>query len=80
MQNYRGQIFKMDTEGITETIILEEVGVGLGTANIQIMSGGMIEVVVGLDQVQELVLIEIELDVINVGDMIISLRTVQLHR
>ena len=36
--------------------------------------------VVSLDQVQEPVLIEIELDVISVGNMIIFLRTVQLHR
>ena len=38
------------------------------------------EVVVNLDQVQELVPIEIKLDVINVENMIILLRTVQLHR
>ena len=33
----------------------------------------MIEAVVGLDQVQELAPIEIELDVINAGNMIILL-------
>ena len=54
------KILKVDTEGIIEIIILEEVGVGLETDNIQVISEGMIEVVVGLDQVQELVLIEIE--------------------
>ena len=46
------KILEMDTEGIIETIILEEAGVGLGTDNIQIISGGMIVVVVGLDQVK----------------------------
>ena len=61
-------------------IILEEVGVGLETDNIQIISEGMTEVVVGLDQVQETVLIEIELDAIAVGNMIILLRTVQFCR
>ena len=40
----------------------------------------MIEVVVSLDQVQEPVLIEIELDAINVGNMIILLRTAQLQK
>ena len=34
----------------------------------------MTEVVVDLDQVQEPVLTEIELDAINIGNMIISLR------
>ena len=37
-----------------------------------------IEALVGLDQVQEPVPIEIELDAINVGNMIILLRTVQI--
>ena len=69
MQNYRGQNFRGGTEGITEMIILEEVGVGLETDIIQIISEGKIEVVVGLDQVQEVVIIEIELDAINVGRM-----------
>ena len=40
----------------------------------------MIEVVVGLDQVQEPVPIDIELDVRNVENMIILLRTVQLEK
>ena len=35
---------------------------------------------VGLDQVQEPVLAEIGLDVLNVGNMIISLRTIQIHK
>ena len=50
----------MDTEGIMEFIILAEIKVGLGTDNIQIISEGMIEKVVGLDQAKELVLIETE--------------------
>ena len=39
----------MDREGIIEMIILKEVGVGLGTDNIQVILEGMIETVVGLD-------------------------------
>ena len=42
-------------------IIMKVVGVGLRKDNFQILSEGITEVVVvGLDQVQELVLIEIE--------------------
>ena len=37
-------------------------------------------VVVGLDQIQESVLLETELDALSVGNMIISLKTVQLHK
>ena len=53
----------MDTEGIIEMTTLEEVEVGLGTDNIQVISAEMTEVVVvvvGQDQVLELVLIETE--------------------
>ena len=50
--------------------------VGLGIDNIQIILDEMPEVV-GLDQVQELVQIEIELHAINAENMIILLRTVQ---
>ena len=74
------KILEVDTEGIIEMIILEEVGVGLETDNIQVILKGMIEVVVGLDQDQELTLIEIELDAISVGNMIILLRTVHYLR
>ena len=43
--------------------MLEEVEVGLGTDNIQVILAEMTEIaVVGLDQVQEPVLIETELD------------------
>ena len=51
------KILEVDTEGIIEMIILEEVGGGLGRDNIQKISGGMIKVVVNSDQAQELVLI-----------------------
>ena len=37
-------------------------------------------VAVHLDQVQELTLREIELDVLNIGDMIIFQRTGQIHK
>ena len=40
----------------------------------------MIQVVVGLDQVQEPIPIEIELDAINVDNMIILLRNVQIPK
>ena len=58
---------------------LEEVEVGLGTDNIQVILAEMIEVVVvGQDQVQELVLIKTELDALHVGNMITLLKTVQI--
>ena len=67
----------MDIEVIIEMTTLEEVGVGLGKDNILVILEGMTEAVaVSLHQVQELVLTEIGLDVLNVGNMIISLRTV----
>ena len=67
----------MDIEEIIEVIIISEVGVGLKQDSFQIMPEGMTEVVVvGRDQIQELVLIEIGLDVINVESMIILQKTV----
>ena len=72
------KIIEVDIEEIIEMIIMKEVEVGVGRESIQIIPEGMIEVVVGLDQVQELVPIQIELNVINVGNIIISLRIVQL--
>ena len=58
----------MDIEEIIEVIIMKEVEVGLEKDSFQIMPERMTEVVVvGIDQVQELVLIEIGLDVISVG-------------
>ena len=41
----------MDTERITEMIIMKEVGVDLGIDNIQIIPEGMIEVGIGVNQV-----------------------------
>ena len=71
----------MDIDEITEMTTLEKVEVGLETDSIQVISVEMIEVVVvGLDQVQELVLTETELDALSVGNMIISLQTVQLYK
>ena len=59
---------------------LDEVEVGLGTDNIQIILAEKIEVVVGLDQVLEPVLTETELDALSVGNMIILLKTVQIYK
>ena len=71
----------MDTERTIEMIIMEEVGVGLETDNIQIISEKMTgAVVVGQDQIQDPVLTETELDAISVRNMIIFLRTVKLYR
>ena len=72
------QRVEVETEGIIGRILLEEVGVSLGRDNIQVILEGMIEVTVDQDQV-ELVLAEIEWDVMGVGNMIISLRTVQQY-
>ena len=70
-------IIGVDIEAITEMIILEEVEVGPGKESIQVILEGMIKVVVvSQDQVQEPVLTEIELDALNVGNMIISPKTV----
>ena len=73
-------IIEVNTENIIEIIIMKEAGVVLGIENIQIIPEGMIEVVVGLDRVQEPVPAEIKLDAINVGNVIILLRTVQLQK
>ena len=74
------RISEVDTEGNYRNDNLEEVGAGLETDNIQIISEEMTEVVVGQDQVQEPVIIETELDVVSVRNMIILLRIVQLYR
>ena len=52
------KILEVDIEGIAETTILEEVEVGQGTDNIQVIIEGMTTVGVGQDQFQELVLID----------------------
>ena len=72
-------IIEVDTEAIIEMTTLEEVEVGLEKNGIQVIFEGMIKavVVVDHDHLWEPVLIEIELDVLNVGNMIILLKTVQ---
>ena len=57
---------------------LEELEVSLVTDNIQAILEGITDMAVGLDQVQKPVPIEIELDASSVGNMIISLRTLQI--
>ena len=62
---------------------LEEVEVGLEKDSIQIILEEVIKAVIGQDQVQEQVLIEIESDVLHVESMIILLKTVltyQIHK
>ena len=69
----------MDTERIIETMILEEKEVGLGKDNIHVISAEMTDIaVIGLDQIQQSVCKETELDASSVGNMIFSLKTVQL--
>ena len=72
------KIWKVDTEETLEMTILKEVKMGPWKDNIQVISKGVIGiiVIVGLDQAQELELIEIGLDASNAENMIISLRTV----
>ena len=55
---------------------LEEVEVDLEKDRIQVILEEMIKAVVNQDQVQEQVLIEIGSDVLNVGSMIILLKTI----
>ena len=60
-QNYGVQSLEEDIEIIIEMTTLEEVEVGLGKDNFQVILEGMTEgVAVGQDQVQELVLTETE--------------------
>ena len=70
------KIIEVDKEEIIKMIIMKEVEIGIGIDNILII-GGMKEVAVGLDQVQETVQIEIELNVMNAGNMIILLKIIQ---
>ena len=64
---------------IIEMTTFEEVEVGLGTDNIQVILTEIIRgIVIDLDQVPELLLMEIELDALSVGNMIILLKTVQI--
>ena len=73
------KIIEVDTEEIIEEMNMIEVGVDLKIDNTLTIPVGMTEVVVDLDQVQEQVCIEIELDAISVGNMIILLKIVQLQ-
>ena len=71
------KIFEVEIEGILEMTTLEEVEIGLGKDNIQVILAEMTEVVVvGQDQVQDPVLIETESNALSVGNMIILLKTV----
>ena len=71
------KILEVDIEVTIEMKTLEEVEVDLEKDNIQEILEGMIRaIVVGHDQVSEPVLIGIQLDVLNVGSMIIVLKTV----
>ena len=75
------KILEVNTEEILEMTILKEVEVDLGKDNIQVILEGLIEIVIaGLDQAQEPVLVEIKLDASSVENMIILLRTHQLHK
>ena len=74
------KIIEVDTEEITEMIILEDVEVGLGIDNTQIILEGMIKEVVGLDRIQELAPIKIELDAIGVGNIIIEKESEQIQQ
>ena len=70
------KILGVDIEVIIETKNLEEVEAGLWKDNIQVILEEMTKAVaVGLDQVQEPVITEVGLDVLNVWNMIILLRT-----
>ena len=51
MQNYRSKNFRGGHRRNYRNDNLEELGIGLGTDNIQIISEGMTEVVVGLHQI-----------------------------
>ena len=68
------KIWEVDIEGIIEMTTLEEVEVGLDEGKIQVILAEMMEIVVGQNQVQELVLMEIELDALGVGNIIITLK------
>ena len=75
------KILEVYIEVIIEMTTLEEVEVGLGKDNIQVILAEMLEVVVlGQDQVQEPVLTEAEFDVLGIGNMIISLKNAQIHK
>ena len=75
------KILEVDIEVIIEMMTFKRGRSRSRKDNIQVILKGMTEVVViGQDQVQEPVLIGIGLDVSNVGNMIILLKIVQIHK
>ena len=80
MQSYRGQNFRGGYRGN-----LRNDNFGRGRSRprerlILVILEGMSKVVVGLDQVQEGLLIEKGLDVLNVGSMIILQKTLHMYQ
>ena len=71
------KILEVDIEVTIEIKISEEGEVDLEKDSIQIILERIIKVVVDQDQVQEAVLIDIGLDVLNIGSMTSLLKTVQ---
>ena len=65
------RILEVDIEVTLEMITLEKVQVGLEKDSIHVVLEDMSKVVIGPDQVQELLLIEIGYNDLNVGSMII---------
>ena len=74
------RILEVDIGVTLGMITLGNVEVGLEKYNTQITLGEMIEAAVDQDQVQDWVLIEIESDVLSVGNMIILPKTVQIYQ
>ena len=72
------KILEVDIEIITEMTTSEEVRLEKGIT--QVILEEIIEAVADQDQAQEPVLIERELDTLSVGNMIILLKTIQLHK
>ena len=79
-QNNQGQNYRGGYRRDYRKIITKVAEVSLGIYDIQIIPEGMRKVVVGVDQVQELVPIEKELDAINIENMIILLKIVQIQK
>ena len=74
MWNYRDQNFRVGYRGDFEMITLKYVEVALEKDSIQLVIEEMSRGVVGLDQAQGWVLIEIGYNLLNVGSMIICQR------
>ena len=80
MRNYRGQNFRGGYRGNFRNNNLEKVEVGLEKDSTQVTIGEIIEVVEDQNQVQEQVPIEIELDALSVGSMMILPKTIQIYQ